>query len=227
MNNPWMQYDYTQQNQVHQLDQDAFDQFNAKISNSKSKNAYRLKLSDSHTALPYFGSADAKLVILAANPGLDPVNTALEETPQLRSLFDQARRHELQSDPFVFLRSEFKNTPGYTWWEKRTKQLRAAIGDENFHSNTFSAEIHPYKSQNYRKLTKAMPTQQYTFNLVDRLVRSGAHVILVRAKQEWRDAVPSLNSSNKVIELNSAQSSYLTPNNMKPGIFDSLVKGLA
>lgn len=222
MNNPWTTYDYTRTNQVHPQDQDAFDEFNAKIDKSKSKNAFKLKLSSTNTALPYFGSLDARLVILAANPGLDPAKTAQEETPELRRLFDLARRHELTEDPFVFLRSEFKDTPGYEWWEKRTKQLRSAIGDEQFLNHTFSAEIHPYKSQNYRKLSTAMPTQQYTFDCVDRLVRSGAHVILVRAKQEWRDAVPSLNSSNKVIELNSAQSSYLTPKNMKPGIFDSL-----
>lgn len=222
MNNPWNNYDYTRTNQVHPLDQNAFDVFNAKIDKSTSKNAFKLKLSESNTALPFFGSLDAKLVILAANPGLDPEKTALEETPELRRLFDLARRHELGEDSFVFLRSEFKNTPGYTWWEKRTKQLRAAIGDEQFLNHTFSAEIHPYKSQNYRKLSSAMPTQQYTFDCVDKLVRSGAHIILVRAKQEWREAVPSLNSSNKVIELNSAQSSYLTSNNMKPGIFDAL-----
>lgn len=224
MNNPWISYDYTQTNQVHPLDQEAFAAFNAKIEKSKSKTAFKLKLSETNTALPYFGSLDAKLVILAANPGLDPVKTPEEETPELRQLFALARRHELTDHPFVFLRSEFKGTAGYDWWESRTKQLRAVIGDERFLNHTFSAEIHPYKSQNYRKLTTAMPTQQYTFDCVDRLVRSGAHVILVRAKKEWRDAVPSLISSSKVVELNSAQSSYLTTKNMKPGVFDALVR---
>lgn len=222
MNNPWEQFDYTRADQVHPLDAEVFARFNQRM--AKRKNSERLTLSSTHTPLPYFGSSDARLIFLAANPGLDPVKTVEEETPVRRLFFDQARKHELKDEPFVFLRKEFEGTPGYSWWESRTRKLRDAMGDEKFRQTAFSAEIHPYKSQNYQTLYEPMPTQQYTFDLVNRLVSGGAWVILMRAKKEWREAVPELTRSSRVIELNSAQSSFMTPNNMPSGMFDKLVR---
>lgn len=220
--NPWKEFDFLAKDQVHRLDREGVDNFNSKLEKSKSKSASRLLLSRANTPLPFFGALDATLIILAANPGLDPINTPQEETPERRRLFDQARRHELHSHPFVFLRPEFQNTPGYTWWEKRTRQLREAVGDDVFLNRTFSAEIHPYKSQNYKPLHEPLPTQGYTFSLVNELVRNGAFVILVRAKNEWCSAVPSLQHNDRVIELNSKQSSYLTERNMPVGAFSKL-----
>jgi hypothetical protein len=222
MKNPWIEYNYTTPNQVHPSDQQGFTSFNERV--STRKNADRLTLSSHNTALPYFGSLDAKLVILAANPGLDPDKTPEEETPERRRLFDRARKHELTDNPFVFLRDEFSGTAGFDWWTSRTRLLREAMGDESFYRGAFSAEIHPYKSRNYQKLYEPLPTQQYTFDLVNELVRNGAWVILMRAKDEWRTAVPELRSSSRVIELNSAQSSYLTPGNMQAGVFDKLTR---
>ena len=221
MNNPWNEFDYTLNTQIHPLDYDTVITFNERV--NKTKNAEKYRLSEHHTALPYFGSLNSSLVILAANPGLDPVATKEEETPHRRELFDQARRHGLDDNPFVFLRPEFEGTVGYKWWLSRTRRLREEMGDHKFMHNTFSAEIHPYKSINYRKLYEPLPTQEYTFSVVNDLVSQGAWVILMRAKNEWRAAVPALLKSQKIIELNSPQSSYLTPGNMKPGIFEKLV----
>lgn len=222
--NPWLDYDYNAESTIHPLDAKLVQKFNTKLDNSKSANAANYRLSTTHTALPYLGSQQAKLVILMANPGLDPINTSQEETPEFQRMFDLARRLQVQPAPFAFLADAMKETPGGRWWRSRLAKLISEVGLENLSQKIFSAEIHAYKSVNYKRLPFNLPTQAFTFDLVSQLVDDGAYVILGRAKDEWKEAVPSLSNSKRVIELNSNQNSYLTPGNMPPGVFEVLVK---
>jgi hypothetical protein len=226
MQNPWLNYDYQSNSTIHSLDTEAVNAFNARIASSRAIGREEFLISSTHTALPFFGSTDAKLLILAANPGLKIGETEIEETHERRQLFNLARRHELEGNPFVFLRPEFEGTPGYTWWSSRTRQIRELVGDDVFTSSTFSAEIHPYKSVKYRSLNSAVPTQLYTATLVDSMVEAGSLVIVLRARKEWNELVPSLVANPNVIELNSAQNSYMSSGNMAPGQFERLIAKL-
>jgi hypothetical protein len=223
MMNPWLDYDYEDESTIHPLDRDSINEFNARLESKDESTQQAFTISTTHTALPFFGSIDSKLVILAANPGLKIGETDLEETAKRRQLFDLARRHELAGNPFVFLRPEFEGTPGHDWWTARTRVLRDAIGDDVFTSNTFAAEIHPYKSVKYRSLGSAIATQRYTAELVSKNVSNGAWVIVLRARGEWNLLVPELVDNPKVFQLNSTQNSHITPANMAPGLFDLLV----
>jgi hypothetical protein len=226
--NPWFDYDPTAGNLVHEQDVDMFDRFN-KALEGKAR-ADKFTLSSEHTPMPYFGSLQSKLVILGANPGLDPVNTVLEETTDRRELFDLARRHELTGNPFVFLRDEFANTPGCEWWVKRTRALREAVGDATFGSRTFTAEIHPYKSVNYRRLPKGsvFPTQMYTNELIKQAIEREAFIIFLRAREEWESLIPELANyaDERKLALNSRQNSFLTPGNMPAGKFEAIAGAL-
>lgn len=226
MKNPWNDFDYREGLQVHPADLDTVAHFNKKLAVSKSSAAHKYSLSTEHTPLPYFGSLNSKLVILMANPGLDPLRTIEEETPEFRAKFDLARKHQLETDPFVFLAEEMKETPGGLWWRSRLGKIIAEVGLDVVKQSVFTAEIHAYKSVNYKPLTETLPTQAYTFALVQKLVDAGVHVILGRAKQEWRAAVSGL-KSGRVIELNSNQNSYLTEGNMPSGNFAEILKALS
>jgi hypothetical protein len=178
-------------------------------------------LSNKNVALPYFGNPDANLVLLYANPGLDPKQTKKEETPGLVELFDLARKHKLKgSEAFVFLREEFEGTPGFIWWEKTLKFVFKRFSEphsrERALRNIFSAEIHPYKSVKYGALTKkegSFPSSEYTYHLVQRAIDRGAVILIARAKNEWFQAVPALTTYDNVIYLSSAQQSAISPNN--------------
>lgn len=138
MENPWLTFDFTSRNQVHEQDQESFDRFNSKV--KKLRNGKNLELSSCHTPLPYFGNLRAGFVILMANPGLDPVNTSREEKPHMRRLFDAARKHEEMDSPFVFLDDAFAGTPGHTWWSKRLGSIIDEVGLEKVRNGIFSAE---------------------------------------------------------------------------------------
>jgi hypothetical protein len=225
MENPWHEFDYKKELQVHPADAAVVAKFNKKLEASKSSNAHKFSLSTEHTPLPYFGSLNSKLVILMANPGLDPQRTIEEETPRFREMFDLARKHELTQDPFVFLSEEMKETPGGQWWRKRLGKIIEIVDLEVVKQSLFTAEIHAYKSINYKPLEEPLATQSYTFATVQKLVDAGAYVILGRAKNEWRAAVKGLNGE-RVIELNSNQNSFLTEGNMPPGKFTQIVNAL-
>jgi hypothetical protein len=225
LNNPWKDFDYTNKRQVHPVDLAGFDAFNERI--GKRKNSQRLKLSDTHTPLPYFGNKDAGFVILMANPGLDPVKTALEEKPAMRKLFDQARKHEKMSSPFVFLDDEFIGTPGHQWWSKRLRRIIDEVSLENVRKGIFSAEIHPYKSVNYAAVHEELPTQRYTAELVKQLIDRGSLVLMGRARAEWIHLVPALEKYKNVIELNSKQNSFITEKNTKRGDFRRILQALS
>lgn len=226
--NPWFDFNPNARKLVHDRDVGTFIRFNGALEGKVG--AEKFALSSDHTPLPFFGSLHARLVILGANPGLDPIATAQEETRERRELFDLARRHELSGNPFVFLREEFAETPGFNWWHRRTRVLRDEVGDSAFFRRTFSAEIHPYKSINYRALPKGtrFPTQAYTNELVKQAIERGAFVIFLRAQKEWESMIPELASysESRKFALNSRQNSFLTPGNMPAGKFEEIVSAL-
>ena len=225
MNNPWNQFDFAQKKQVHDLDLAGFEAFNLRV--AKKKNAEDLKLSDAHTPLPYFGNLNAGFVILMANPGLDPVNTELEEKPHLRKLFDSARKHEQMESPFVFLDDSFSGTPGHAWWSMRLKSIIQEVSLEKVRQGIFSAEIHPYKSVNYDAVKEPLPTQQYTAQLIRSFIDRASLMLMGRAKKEWIGLVPELARYKNIIELNSKQSSYITAGNTRPGDFQKILSALS
>jgi hypothetical protein len=218
MKNPWLDYSAQYKNTVHPLDEELFRRVNERL----IKRGSNYELSRENVALPFFGNPEANLFMLYANPGLDKVNTPLEETAELLELFDLARKHELKGEEaFVFLRKEFEGTPGYKWWERTLRFVFRRFESEHVRAralaNMFSAEIHPYKSVNYAPLTAkegSFPSSQYTYHLVRRAIDRGALILIARAKKEWFEAVPELKHYEKVIYLSSAQQSAISPNNV-------------
>lgn len=223
MNNPWLSYVNNGANGFHRLDQEICLKFNA---GKKKPLPSKHQLRPEFSPLPFFGNhQNAKLVILMANPGLDEENTRLEETAERQALLDQARRHELADNPFVFLRDEFKGTPGYDWWQKRTRELRERVGDEIFLNNTFSAEIHPYKSVNYRPMPERLPTFGYTEGIIRRLMDQGA-AVLVRNK-DWFRVMPELQNYSRTLVTKNPVISYVTEKSVANNGFAEILKAFS
>lgn len=217
MENPWLDYDFEAPTKVHPMDRELFDKVNLRLSRGKKEYI----LSDKNVALPYFGDPNANFYLLYANPGLGD-ETSKEETAHLSKIFDMARKHQLSGpEAFVFLRSEFENTPGFKWWEETLRWVFRRFESPHVRDkalkNMFSAEIHPYKSKSYGALTGKegyFPTAAYTYHLVQQAVDRGALILIARCRKEWEKAVPSLASYEKVIYLSNPQQKRITPNNV-------------
>jgi hypothetical protein len=217
MENPWLDYDFKAENKVHPLDREIFEKVNARFSNSGTKHV----LSSKNVALPYFGNPNANFVLLYANPGLKE-DTYLEETSELSQLFDLARKHQLNgSSAFVFLQSKFEGTPGFKWWSEALRfvfrRFESDWAREMALSKMFSAEIHPYKSSEYKPLNKkdgVFPTAKYTYELVSKAMERGAVILIGRARDDWFEAVPGLSNYNKVIYLSNPRQKAISPDNV-------------
>jgi len=218
MRNPWLDYDYKIHG-FHPLDDEVATRFNA----GKSKPlGERHLLHPEDNAQPFFGNHEnPALAILMANPGYYPDQTSTEQTEARRNLLNLSRRHELAGNPFVFLREEFVGTPGYDWWMSRTKELRAAVGHEVFMENTFSGEIHPYHSMNYRPIKESLPTFEYTAHLIRKFMKNNTE-ILIRSK-DWFRVLPELETYAHLHQMTNPIVSYITRKSVANQRFENLV----
>lgn len=194
----------------HPLDKEIALKFNA---GKKKPTSANYKLNGQLSPLPFHGSPEgARVVILMSNPGIDKDNTDLEKTPEIQSLLDLSRKHQLQGNQFAWLREEFQGKTGQKWWKSRTRVLREEVGDEVFQSQTFAAEIHPYYSVNYKNVGEEFPTTRYTKWLIEELMQDGV-AVLIRSKA-WIEAMPALEDYPNLFRLKNPQSSFITPKNI-------------
>ena len=218
MRNPWLDYDPNVHG-FHPLDEEVATRFNE---GKKKPLPERHLLHPEDNAQPFFGNHENPAVaILMANPGFVPAQAASEQTPERRKLLDLSRRHELADNPFVFLREEFAGTPGYDWWVGRTKDLRAAVGDDEFMKNTFSGEIHAYHSVNYRPIRESVPTFEYTAHLVRKFMKNETQ-ILIRSS-DWFRVLPELENYKHLHQMTNPIISYVTPKSVANDGFKKLV----
>jgi hypothetical protein len=72
-----------------------------------------------------------------------------------------------------------------------------------------------------------LPSQSYSFELVERALDRGAQVVILRSWKRWIEAVPLLRKSDNVLVLRTPRSPYLTPKTLGDDGFERLVRALA
>jgi hypothetical protein len=223
--NPWIEYDHLAESAFHKLDAPFVEAFNAKLDAMKNQDlAPKLKLHDEYTAQPYFGNPDAKVVVLYANPGIDRDGRTIEEESRARrELLNLSRLHQLQDEKFVYLHSKFEGSVGYQWWSRTLSRIIEQRGMAAVHESIFSAELHPYKSQNYRRLKGEMPTFFYTRHLILQAMERDAVILFGRSVKDWEALIPELAKYKNRMELKSKQNSMITEKNLPEGEFARLL----
>lgn len=193
---------------------------------------------DIHTRLwpePFCGNMDAPIYLLNGNPGgvYSPLEEKLTADPLFCELMVANLNHQVVEgyDEFVFFNNlkmvndklicdkdetdYNKLLVGCEWWQKRTKELREVM--EHIHPLLFNIEYFPYNSKNISDWRgKELPSFQYTNELVKSAIEKGKTIIIMRMKKEWLKRIPDLNDYANVYELSSAQSVYITKNNILP-----------
>ena len=222
MKNPWLDFDYKAESQLHPLDAPHVHAFNREMDKSPAKSIY--KLSDAHAPLPYFGSLDAKLVILLANPGIGPSEVVPDESASQLELLDHARKHETKVSHFIYLDDVMAGTEGYRWWNQKMRSLVMETSLASVHEKVMVVEFHPYHSVNFSYLPITLPTQNYTFSLVRQKVSEGATFVMGRHQQGWLTAVPELIHAERV--QFKSRNAALTKGNLSESGFGNLLSKL-
>ena len=223
MKNPWFEFDWNSSSQIHPQDQSHVDAYNFELSKSATKNLNVLSLI--HAPLPFFGSIEAKVVILLANPGIGPGEEIPDESFTQLRLLDSARKHQTLEEHFIYISEGMKGTEGHKWWTSKLKALTSESSIQLVHESLMAVEFHPYHSVNFSVLPITLPTQNYTFELVRRKVAEGALFVIGRHLQGWFTAVPELRNANYV--MFKSRNAALTPGNLNDDGFKKVLAAMS
>ena len=166
---------------------------------------------------PFMGNPEAPLVLLTLNPGFDEGDIVGDIKGMWRNI--QTMRHEDMEYPFFLLDPSIKESPGYGWWYKRLRLLIEQYDVKFIANNLLNVEFFPYPSKHAAGFhrEKLLPSQAYGFELVKKAMERKAVIIVFRAFRPWINAVPGLENYNRLYQLRSSQSTYITPNNCPDG----------
>lgn len=182
----------------------------------------------------------ARALVLQLNPGFHPRDLYWHRQPSFRRAARENLEHRRAEFPFYLLDPAFAASPGGTWWRRRIGKLLGALehagrGDAALRrlANRLAAvELHGYHSNEYRPIPATLPSQRYSFHLVEKAIERGCVIVIARGARDWSIAVPALRRHDRVYRLSNAQSTYISPANLggkRLGAqrFDKIVEALA
>ena len=197
---------------------------------------------------PFSGPLDAQLLILTQNPGIDESTRASCANPDHRKhLINAVRSPETHSD-YLHIGLDTHISPNNWWWKILRHLARDAYGkfgvtidmQERYKASKFPndlsyedacaadflkkkvlvVEYFPYHSEKYGfPDSKELPSQRYSFYLVNKAIERSAILIITRAQRKWLSKVPAVEEyaikSGNVYTLSSWRRIIITRNNLK------------
>jgi len=173
---------------------------------------------------PFVGNINAPVVLLALNPGFSDDDKAyyLKSEAVCRANL----RHELEDCPFYPLNKQFKKHSGPQWWRAKLRWFIDRAGEESVANNLYCVECFPYHSKRFGAEKLSVPSQQYSFYLVNQAIERGDLVVIMRGANAWLNAVPALKAYENRCKLQNVQRSWLSPGNFADGWFDKIIERL-
>jgi hypothetical protein len=177
--------------------------------NEKHQAKYRFDLD--LIPAPFMGNPEARLVLLARNPGISPGDHEAHRDPDFTSTLRANIQGRPEAQAAVGLLNRFRDLPTGIYWRPLFRWLLERVrSSDDLASRVLIVEFQPYRSIEYRRVT--LPSQLYGFHLVRNAVGNGATIVFL-GPAEWRIAVPELGSYPKVVPLRNTRRPYLSPGN--------------
>lgn len=174
---------------------------------------------------PFLGDLDeASVVVLALNPGFQKEDLAIFKKPEY---FRQNRLSLLHKStpPFYVLNENLAYSGGYKWWTRILKQPLTEVSLEQLSRKLMCIQYSPYHSVTYTHFSPVLPSQKYSFQLVEEAIHRGKTIIVMRSEKLWLEAVPALKEAD-YIKLKNPRNPVLSPSNMKDHEYQQFIKAL-
>ena len=208
MDNPWLSLP-TEPPYILPMDRAAVDEFNLTAAASR-----RVHLDVFPE--PYVGSPDAKIVLLALNPGYCDRDREVQAKPEFAEAYWKCLRFEPQDYPFYYLDPRFHDTPGSRWWRSHLRSLIEEFTEPVIARNLLCIQVFPYASRKYA-FPRPIASLDYSLTLVRAAIQREAIIVIMRHARAWRRVAPELDTyerqSGRVSRLNSPLSVHITPKN--------------
>jgi hypothetical protein len=172
---------------------------------------------------PFLGDPIAPVVLLNLNPGYVEDDREVHHDPAFNVAARANLLHAHTAWPLYLLDPSLPS-PGQDWWRKKLAALIAAVGSMHVvASRVFVAEVHGYHSRRFHHGLR-IPSQRYTFSLVEDAIERGAKIVAMRGMHVWLREVPRL-ASVPLIQLRNPQNPCISPRNC-PESFDEIARAV-
>jgi hypothetical protein len=191
--------------------------------NQRRPDAFRLR--GEALPEPFVGRRDAPVVVLQRNPAWRD-----DDQPHPPDL-DSAVRGNLTDDPELHIHPGFleRFPNSASWWRPRWRwvQRESGLSWEELARRVLVVESHGYYSKRWATFPFTLPSQRYSYRLVEEAITRGAVVLVMRGERDWEAAVPSLASHGRRFRVRSWQSAYVSPQNLGEDGFRQVLEALA
>jgi hypothetical protein len=164
------------------------------------------------------------VVLLNLNPGFKEAEVPNHSAPYFSRLSRANLLHQQSDYPFYLLDPKLVSL-GRRWWERKLRGLIEAVGREAVARNVLCVEYFPYHSLRFKRCKSLLPTQLYSWGLVQAAIRRNALVVLMRSKALWFSAVPELARYSRLYCVRSVQNPAISRRNC-PDAFQNILAAL-
>ena len=182
---------------------------------------------------PYAGNPEtARVLLLTRMPLWDDKNLDdYAENPAYAQALHRSLTFTSDGYPFVYLDPAFEQTAGYQWWRPKLRDLVLALEEKygedaqrKVAERVMAVTYFPYHAAQYEPnlKIKPMPSQKYSFGLVQLMAREELPIIIQSLAPAWNAILPT--QRGKVIKTRSDRSNYLSKKNLPAGEFEALVE---
>lgn len=175
---------------------------------------------------PFIGNPrKAGVILLGLNPGFVESDRDAASNETIRSAWLEACR--LRDDAiFHPLHPDQLRASGSDWWLRHLRAVIGVAGADAVMTGLACVEWFPYPSRRFVRIGVPLPSQDFSFELVQSALRRGSVPIIMRSRDLWLSSVPELARQN-AIELHNKRNPTISPGNMDPDEWERVVAALS
>jgi len=160
---------------------------------------------------PYSGNPNSNVYCLNKNPGAPDKCFSEDKGFELATLKNLALDQETCFWADGIYNKCGKLHDGVKWLKQRTRKLEEML---NRQPKIFFVEYFPYHSSKGFDFPDSLPSYQFTDILIEKAMKEGKIIVIMREKKKWLKRIDGLKDYSNLYWLKSAQSGYLTPDNI-------------
>jgi hypothetical protein len=165
-------------------------------------------------------------VLLNLNPGHKSDDDAWHERESFAARSRRNLLHEGLDYPFYLL-DPHEPSPGHHWWRRKLSPLIDATSLAAVAHGVLCVEFFPYHSHRFAHRDVRVPSQSYSFELVERAIERRAIVVLMRSENLWFAALPMLAGYSRLLRVRNVQNPTLSGANLSSSAFAEIVCAIA
>jgi hypothetical protein len=213
--NPWLIYNSTDSN-IHPADILKIKSFNDKV---KENFKYKLDLLPE----PYIGNLDAKIIVLALNPGFNE-NDIYYHSKETFKLIHQINITQDNTEfPFYYLNPILKEMPGSVWWHNKLHWLIDKFEPKTISKSICCLQYTPYHSKEFKYTKETLETQKFTKKILESHMKRNSLIVLMRSRKIWTELCPALQEYKNVIKMKNPRNPTFSPVNLDENAYDQIL----